>query len=163
MGSTRRTTTRRGLQFAANPVLAIELPAWRSRLALFVLFAGFALVLARALWLQVISHEFLQNQGAYRYARTLELPATRGRVLDRHGQVLASSLPVKAVWAIPEDVAGTPPEKLAQLGQLLGMSPHDISRKLDADRSFVYLKRQVAQHTVDAIMALGIAGIHTRK
>lgn len=158
-----RSTTRKGMPFVANPMLAAALPAWRSRLALFVLFTGFALVVTRALWLQVISHEFLQHQGAVRYARTLELPATRGRVLDRHGQVLASSVPAKAIWAIPEDIAGTSPEKLAQLALLLDMSQHEISRKLGADSSFVYLKRQVGQYTADAILTLGIAGIHTRE
>lgn len=64
MRLTSRTTTAKGVQFSASPVLALKLPAWRSRLALFVLFTAFAVVLARALWLQVISREFLQNQGA---------------------------------------------------------------------------------------------------
>src|SRR5690606_18760853 len=83
---------------------AVRLPAWRSRFVLFFLFLAFAALIGRAFWLQGMSTEFLQKQGESRYARTLELPATRGKITDRNGQVLASSLPVRAVWAIPDDV-----------------------------------------------------------
>jgi cell division protein FtsI (penicillin-binding protein 3) len=161
--SASRTAAGKGVQFSANPLLAPTLPAWRSRVVLFVMFAMFATLAGRALWLQVISNEFLQKQGASRYARTLELPATRGRITDRNGQVLATSLPVKAVWAIPEAVAGAPPGKLGELARLLDISEHDLRKKLDSDRGFVYLKRQVELETVDKITALGIDGIETRK
>lgn len=158
-----RAAAAKGVPFSASPVLALKLPVWRSRLALFALFAAFAALVGRALYLQGISTDFLQKQGESRYARTLELPATRGRITDRNGQVLASSMPVKAVWAIPEDVLNAPAEKLNQLAALLGMSEHDLRKKLDSDRSFVYLKRQVEQDIADKIVKLGIEGIQTRK
>ena len=158
-----RTAAAKGVPFSASPVLALKLPAWRSRLVLFVLFAAFCMLIARALWLQGISTEFLQRQGELRYSRTLELPATRGKITDRNGQVLASSLPVKAIWAIPEDLADAPKDKLAELAKLLDMSDAELHNKLDSDRSFVYLKRQVEQDTADKIAKLGIEGIDTRK
>ena len=158
-----RTAAARGVAFSASPVLQLKLPAWRSRIVLFVLFAAFAALIGRALWLQGISTEFLQKQGASRYARTLELPATRGKITDRNGHVLASSVPVKAIWAIPEDVLQAPPEKLRALAGLLEMSERDLRKKLDSDRSFVYLKRQVEHDVADKIVKLGIEGIQTRK
>jgi cell division protein FtsI (penicillin-binding protein 3) len=161
--STSRTAAAKGVPFSTSPVLAVTLPAWRSRIVLFVLFAAFVTLVGRALWLQGISKEFLQKQGASRYARTLELPATRGKITDRNGQVLASSVPVKAIWAIPEDVLEAPQEKLRALAKLLDMSERDLHKKLDSDRSFVYLKRQVEMETVDKILKLDIAGIQTRK
>jgi cell division protein FtsI (penicillin-binding protein 3) len=151
------------VQFSVSPVLEKALPVWRSRLLLFILLASFVTLAGRAVWLQMISDEFLQKQGAYRYARTLELPATRGRITDRNGDVLALSLPVKAVWAIPEDVEGTPPEKLRELARLLDMDQRELSKKLGSHRTFVYLKRQVENDTVDKILKLGIKGIETRK
>jgi cell division protein FtsI (penicillin-binding protein 3) len=165
-GSSRsgsRVAASKGLPFSSSPVLAVKLPSWRSRLVLFLLFAAFVALIGRALWLQGISNEFLQKQGASRYARTLELPATRGKITDRNGQVLASSLPVKAIWAIPEDVSEAPKDKLRELARLLDMSDRDLQSKLDSDRSFVYLKRQVEQDIADKIVKLGIAGIYTRK
>lgn len=158
-----RTAASKGVQFSASPVLAMKLPVWRSRVVLFGMFAAFAALAGRALWLQGISTDFLQKQGESRYARTLELPATRGKITDRDGQVLASSLPVKAIWAIPEDVQQAPKEKLHELAKLLDMSERDLGKKLDSDRSFVYLKRQVEQDIADKIAKLGIPGIEARK
>lgn len=158
-----RVAASKGVAFSASPVLQVKLPAWRSRVVLFVLFAAFLTLACRALWLQGISTDFLQKQGASRYARTLELPATRGKITDRNGQVLASSVPVKAIWAIPDDVQEAPREKLRELAGLLSMSEAELRKKLDSDRSFVYLKRQVEQETADKIVKLGIAGIETRK
>ena len=158
-----RVAASKGVPFSANPVLATRLPAWRSRVVLFALFAAFLALAGRALWLQGLSTDFLQKQGESRYARTLELPATRGKITDRNGHVLASSVPVKAIWAIPDDVADAPKEKLRQLAQLLDMSDAELRKKLDSDRNFVYLKRQVEQDTADKIVQLGIAGIETRK
>jgi cell division protein FtsI (penicillin-binding protein 3) len=158
-----RAAAAKGVPFSASPVLAVKLPTWRSRVVLFALFSGFAALAGRALYLQGMSTEFLQKQGASRYARTLELPATRGKITDRNGQVLASSMPVKAVWAIPEDVLTAPADKIGKLAALLDMSERDLRKKLDSDANFVYLKRQVEQDVVDKILKLNIGGIETRK
>jgi cell division protein FtsI (penicillin-binding protein 3) len=160
---TGRIAAGKGVPFSASPMLKVKLPAWRSRVVLFAMFAAFLALIVRALWLQGISTDFLQKQGASRYARTLELPATRGKITDRNGQVLASSVPVKAIWAIPEDVQAAPKEKLQALAKLLDMSYAELSKKLDSDRNFVYLKRQVEQDVADQIVKLGIDGIETRK
>ncbi len=162
-GVNPRVAAGKGMSFSKSPVLAVSLPTWRSRVVLFVLFAAFAALAVRAVWLQGMSNEFLQKQGKSRYERTIELPATRGKIMDRNGQVLASSLPVKAVWAIPEDVLKSPPEKLHQLAKLLEMSDADMRKKLDSDRTFVYLKRQVEMDVIAQIDALKIAGLDTRK
>lgn len=159
---TARVAASKGVAFSTSPVLAVRVPNWRSRLVLLVLFAAFLALGARAMWLQTMSTSFLQKQGASRYEHRLELPAIRGKIFDRNGQVLASSLPVKAVWAIPEDVLAAPPEKLRELARLLDMPEPELRKKLDSDRTFVYLKRQVELDVVDKIKALKIDGIDTR-
>jgi len=158
-----RVAASKGMAFSKSPVLAVRLPDWRSRVMLFVLFAAFAALGLRAVWLQGMSTQFLQKQGKSRYERTLELPATRGKIMDRNGQVLASSLPVKAVWAIPEDVLASPPEKLTELARLLEMPEAEMRKKLDSDRTFVYLKRQVEMDVIAKIDKLKITGLDTRK
>jgi len=87
----------RGVPFAANPLLAVKLPAYRSRLVMLLMALAFLALAGRAVYLQVLSNDFLQKQGESRYGRTIELPASRGKVLDRNGVVLASSLPARAV------------------------------------------------------------------
>jgi len=163
MSHAPRTANGKGVAFSASPVLAVKLPVWRSRLVLFFIFAAFFSLIVRALWLQGVSTDFCQKQGASRYVRTLELPATRGRITDRNGAVLASSVPVKAIWAIPDDVLDAPVEKLRQLAALLEMTEVELRKKLDSDRQFVYLKRQVEADVSEKILALAIPGIETRK
>ncbi|MFZ6718679.1 peptidoglycan D,D-transpeptidase FtsI family protein [Undibacterium sp. Ji49W] len=158
-----RTAAARGVAFSSSPVLDVKLPTWRSRFILFLLFAAFIALIAKALYLQGFTNDFLKQQGANRYARTLELPATRGKITDRNGQVLASSVPVKAIWAIPDDVLEAPKEKIQQLAQLLDMTEAELRKKLDSDRQFVYLKRQVETAVSDKVLALAIPGIETRK
>ena len=161
MRAPSRKAAARGVAFAASPVLAVRLPAWRSRVALFLLFAAFVALAARAFWLQAVSTEFLQKKGASRYARTLDLPAVRGKILDRNGEVMATSLPVKAMWAVPDSV-NAPPEKHQRLAQLLDISSQELKKKLESDSNFVYLKRQVEIEAVDQVLALDIPGIHTK-
>ncbi|MYN46963.1 penicillin-binding protein 2 [Pseudoduganella sp. FT93W] len=158
-----RVAASKGVPFSKSPVLAVRLPVWRSRVVLFVLFAAFAALAGRALWLQGLSTQFLQKQGEIRYARTIDLPATRGKITDRDGQVLASSLPVKAIWAIPDDLQNAPKAKLKELARLLEISDAELQKKLDSDRSFVYLKRQVEPEVAEQIAKLGLEGIQTRK
>lgn len=153
----------RGIQFHASPVLAIKMPAWRSRLVMFVLFSGFLALLLRALYLQAFTTDFLQGQGELRYARTLDMPATRGKVMDRNGVVLASSVPAWAIWCIPEDVDASSPQ-LPAMARLLDLPYAEFRKKVsDDDRKFVYLKRQVSPELADQVERMNLSGIHERK
>jgi len=144
---------------ASIPVL-VRLPAWRARFALFALLAAFAVLAARSLYLQSMETGFLQEKGEARYSRVLEVPATRGRVVDRNGEALAISTPVKSVWAIPEDFKPTPAQ-LKSLAALLSMAPRELERKFsDAEREFVYLKRQIPPENAARVAELGIPGVH---
>ena len=150
------------VSYAANPLLVVKLPAWRSRVLLLLLFTGFLALAIRALYLQGgAGTNFLQRQGEVRYARTLDVPGTRGKVLDRNGVVLAASVPARSIWAIPDDVDASP-EQLAQLARLLQMPPAELRRKLadDEDRKFTFLRRQVDLDVAKKVQALQLAGIH---
>src|SRR3546814_3143011 len=105
----------------SSVVCSSDLPLWRSNLVLILLMLGFSALGVKALYLQGLSTEFLQQQGERRYERTLVLPATRGKIFDRSGSVvLASSVPVRAIWAIPEDAKHASNAQLAELAKLLG-------------------------------------------
>jgi cell division protein FtsI (penicillin-binding protein 3) len=146
-------------RFAESPVLQTKLPAWRSRLVLVFLVACFAALAGRAFYLQIINNDFLQEKGDSRYRRDLEVSASRGRVIDRSGDVLAVSTPMKSIWAIPSDVKLTP-EQLQQLSKLLELDSRELNRKLATDKNFVYLQRQIPPDVAERVAALKLPGIH---
>ena len=153
----------RSVQYTSSPLLASKTPIWRSQFIVAVIAAGFLGLVARAAYVQVIDNAFFKRQGAVRFVRTLDLPANRGRILDRHGNILASSVPVPSIWANPEDIERDP-AKLKALAKLLGMNPADLDKKLqDEDKTFVWLKRQVDESVAKDIAALKIKGVYDRK
>ena len=149
-------------RFHDSPVLNVQMPLWRSRLVLVLMLLGFLAIVAKALYLQGLSNDFLQQQGERRYEKTLVLPATRGKIFDRTGQVvLASSVPARAIWTVPEDAQNATPEQLGELARLLEMPLEDIRARLaNLSRNFVYIKRQVSVETAQKIAKLKIPGIH---
>ncbi len=153
---------KKGVTFNHNPLLRSELPAWRPRFVLLCLLGGSVALIGRAAYLQGVNDQFLQAKGESRYARVLEVPATRGKITDRQGDVLAVSSPVKSIWAIPED-ARLNPSQTRQLAGLLEMPVQDLNQKLGVDKDFVYLKRQVSPELADRIAALKLPGIHDQR
>ena len=153
----------RSVQYTSSPLLASKTPIWRSQFIVAVIAAGFLGLVARAAYVQVIDNAFFKRQGTVRFVRTLDLPANRGRILDRNGNILASSVPVPSIWANPEDMERDP-TKLKALAKLLGMSMADLDKKLqDEDKTFVWLKRQVDESVAKDIAELKIKGVYDRK
>lgn len=151
--------------FYHNPVLNEAMPVWRARFVMLSIMLGFLALLVKALYLQGLSTQFLQEQGVRRFERTMVLPPTRGKVLDRSGEVvLASSVPVKAIWAIPEDARKASSEQLQQLAELLQISFADLEARINVKgRSFAYLRRQVDLNLAEQVAALGVPGIHQQE
>ena len=153
----------RSVQYTSSPLLASKTPVWRSKFIVAVIALSFMGLAGRAVYVQVLGNDFYQRQGEVRFARTLELPANRGRILDRNGLILASSVPAPSIWAIPEDINATKPQ-LVELARLLEMPIAELNKKLaDEDKNFVWIKRQVDDAVAQKITALGIKGIYQRK
>ena len=147
------------MKFSQSPLLEQRLPSWRARFVLGALLAGFVALAGRSFYLQGFQNDFLQKKGESRYERLIEISATRGRIKDRNGEVLAVSTPVKSVWAIPEDAKLTPPQS-ARLAELLEMDVHELNRKLASEKDFVFVKRQIPPDLAEQVVALGLPGIH---
>ena len=153
----------RSVQLSSSPLLASKTPVWRSKLIVAAIALGFMGLVARAAYVQVIGNAYYKRQGEVRFARTLSLPANRGRVLDRNGLLLASSVPAPSIWANPDDMERDP-AKLKQLAKLLDMSQAELDKKLEnEDKTFVWLRRQLDEAVVKEIMALDIKGVYSIK
>ena len=150
------------MKFASSPLLSQLLPAWRARFVAALILLAFGVLAARSVWLQVVKNDFLQQKGESRYSRVIELSATRGRIADRSGDMLAVSTPVKSIWAIPEDARLTPAQA-RELATLLEMDVRELNRRLAAEKDFVFIKRQIPPDTAEKIAALNLPGIHQQR
>ena len=149
--------SRKDHRFTESPVLKDQLAGWRIHLVSALIFGALLALVGRAFYLQIINEDFLQERGDARYRRVLDIPASRGKILDRHGDMLAQSTPMRAVWATAD--AKLDKDQLKALGALLEMDPRQIEKKLTGEKSFVYLKHRVSPDAAARIAALKLPGI----
>ncbi|MBL8503993.1 MAG: penicillin-binding protein 2 [Rhodocyclaceae bacterium] len=150
------------MKFTNSPLLSQLLPAWRARFVAALILLAFGTLAARSAWLQVVRNDFLQQKGESRYSRVIELSATRGRIADRSGDMLAVSTPVKSVWAIPEDARLTPAQA-RELAGLLELDVRELNRRLASEKDFVFIRRQIPPDAAEKIAALNLPGIHQQR
>jgi hypothetical protein len=150
------------VKFTNSPLLSQLLPAWRARFVAALILLAFGTLAARSAWLQVVRNDFLQQKGESRYSRVIELSATRGRIADRSGDMLAVSTPVKSVWAIPEDARLTPAQA-RELAGLLELDVRELNRRLASEKDFVFIRRQIPPDAAEKIAALNLPGIHQQR
>jgi cell division protein FtsI (penicillin-binding protein 3) len=154
--------SRRNVPFSSNPLLQVTLPAYRSHLLMAVVALAFLALAGRAVYLQVFSQDFLQRQGESRYARTLDLPASRGEIHDRNGVVLASSLPARAIFAVPGEVDVNHP-RFRELAQRLKLDESDLRQRISGtERTFVFLRRQLDLDEAKHVLELKVPGVHSQ-
>ncbi|MFQ5546548.1 MAG: peptidoglycan D,D-transpeptidase FtsI family protein, partial [Acidiferrobacterales bacterium] len=142
----------RRVQAGSHPV--------RYWIVLTLLVSGLAVIGARAAYLQVVVSDYLQRQGDARYLRTVTDNAHRGMILDRNGEPLAISTPVKSVWIHPATFANSR-DHWPALSKLLGLRKHELRRvvKKARRREFIYVKRHVTPDVAKRVMAMGIPGV----
>ena len=142
--------------------LHLDLQRWRMRLTLALLFGGFAVLSARAVYLQVWQSEFLTDQGERRAQRVAPIPAYRGMITDRRGEPLAVSTPVETLWANPREANPTPAQ-IQSLAHILDRNPDQLARLFaDKSKGFVYIERLVEPPKAAQVKALQIAGLHSK-
>jgi cell division protein FtsI (penicillin-binding protein 3) len=148
---------------AAAHAMPLRLPAWRSRAVLLSLLLAFAVLAGRAIYLQGLHNNFLQQKGELRYGRVIELPATRGIITDRNREPLAISTPVESVWASAADIEITSAQK-KRLAQLVELDSAEIDKRLaDTKRDFVYLKRHLPPEQAAKVVELNIPGVFLQR
>jgi cell division protein FtsI (penicillin-binding protein 3) len=158
-----RRRPQRGHRFTESPVLQLALQGWRSRTVGLLLMAAFLALVARGFYLQVINNDFLQQKGDSRYLRDIEISASRGKIVDRNGDMLAVSTPMKTIWAIPGDARTMNAEQKRQLAGMLDMNVRELDGKIATEKTFTFVKRQVSPETADRIASQKFPGVHQEK
>ncbi|MBL8360435.1 MAG: penicillin-binding protein 2 [Rubrivivax sp.] len=147
------------VNYATSPLLASKTPPWRSRLVVAMVGLAFLVLIGRAVHIQIVDTGFYLEQGEKRYVHKLELPASRGRIYDRNGLLLATSVPAPSLWVIPKDFQADDAQRKALL-KLLRMRGDELADKLDASPKFAWLRRQVDDDVAAQVMQLGIKGLY---
>jgi cell division protein FtsI (penicillin-binding protein 3) len=131
-----------------------------------------AVVVAQLVRVQVVDAPGYADLSASQRARIIELPGERGRIYDREGDVLATTVQAATVYADPRafrpaqrpDGLVAPPAADAaavadQLAPLLGRDRGDLVDLLTTDSHFVYLARQLDHEVGASIRQLGLEGV----
>lgn len=94
---------------------------------------GFMAIIGRAFYVQVIKTDFLQSEGDKRQIRTIEIPASRGDIFDRNGELLALSTPMAAVWVDPKEMVSHE-QKYLQFLSLLNLTDAQLNQYISSNK-----------------------------
>jgi len=116
----------------------------------------------RLVYLQVFRHADLMARASRQQSRTLPTPAKRGDILDRRGHLLATTVDVDSIYAVPSEI-NDDKSAVAKLCQALGdCSGHDREALIDRlknQRNFAYVRRQVSPDEARRVAALNLDGV----
>lgn len=135
----------------------------RDRIILSLLMLGFLFIVARAFYVQVIWSDFLSTEGNKRQVRNIEIPAPRGQILDRNGDLLALSTPVASVWVDPKILSGYP-QASRTLAQTLSLSEPGLVQRVEvnADKRFLFVQRSILPELAAKVESLALPGVYIK-
>jgi len=120
------------------------------------------LIIGRLFWLQVIKHAYYQRQADMYHKRQDVLPATRGRLLDCNGVVLALDDTRDSLYVDPELISN--PALLAQqLAPVVQVPPDQLLATITQPVDFVWVKRDLSPTEVTALRACTLPGLTVRE
>lgn len=149
----------RSVNYATSPLLASKTPPWRSRFVVVLVGGAFLVLLGRAVHLQIVATDFYQAQGEKRFIHKQPLPASRGRILDRNGLVLATSVALPSVQVDVKTFSADSAQR-KELARHLGMRLSELNGKLEGVSSgAVVLRRHVEEAAWQEVKALELKGV----
>ncbi len=121
-------------------------------------------LVARAVHLQVLDKDFLNEQADTRHLRTEKISAHRGTITDRNGEPLAISTPVDSIWVNPRQFAPAV-DSIPKLARTLGVDSQMLMRRItrSMDKEFLYLKRHLSPEQAEEVLALELPGVSVQR
>jgi cell division protein FtsI/penicillin-binding protein 2 len=118
------------------------------------------LVGGRLVFWQVVDRDRVAALAMNQLAQNQEIPAERGEIRDVNGVLLATSIKVQSVYAIPPTVQKGDPQRAAvQLASVLGLKADDVLARLTSSDPWVWLRRRIDPQMAQWIGALNIPGV----
>ncbi len=137
----------------------------RIKLTLVIALLLFLIILFKIVYVQVFSYEKLSNLSDDLWSRELPISASRGRILDRNGKVLADNITITSLIIIPNQVKE--PEKVAKtISEILGTDYEDmyahVTKKTSIER--VHPEgRNLSYEVADKINSYNFDGVYLVK
>ncbi|MCZ6874920.1 MAG: penicillin-binding protein 2 [bacterium] len=122
----------------------------------------FVVIFGRLYGVQVLQHAELHQRASQQYLRYITLRPERGRIIDRQGHVLATSVLAPSIYVVPPEIED-PRIAALQLAAVLQQSSAEVYRRLVAKTQFAWLARHVSPDTRAEVQRLGIKGVHFRR
>lgn len=140
---------------------ALDFPI-RRKLLIGTMLTAMLTLAGRAIYLQVLNKEFLQDKADLQHIGIVDVPAYRGQIKDRNGEPLAISTPVQSIWMNMRQLKDSERVKLGQMAKILDISQDKMQAflKKEAGKRFVYVKRQINPDLAEKVKALGITGVY---
>ncbi|MEH6347535.1 MAG: penicillin-binding transpeptidase domain-containing protein [Bermanella sp.] len=134
--------------------------SWRHYTVMLLGLSFFALLLVRLTQLQILQTDFLQGESDRRSVRDHKIHAFRGMVIDRNGEPLAVSTPVKSIWLNPKQIIKDE-VNISPLAQYLNITESQLKNKIlkNKNKEFIYLQRHMSPLLANKIEALNIPGV----
>lgn len=124
------------------------------------MFILFFAIIARAFYLQVIDRPFYQGLANRQHSQRMAVKKRRGTIYDGNGNILAVSLPMKSIFAVPAEIED-PRDVAIQLSDVLNLDGGNIFKRLTAGVSFTWLTRNAKPSISQQVEALNLKGIHS--
>ncbi len=131
----------------------------------FFIFLWFVVLTLRLIQLQVIDHRRFREAVTKQSELEREIVPERGTITDRHGKILARSLPVPSVFFMTSDNESIAEQfaRVKSLKRILDLSAKElagIKARIELADPFIFIKRRVKQEQADQIARLNLKGVH---
>lgn len=131
---------------------------FRLGLARILFLAMFLVVALRSFQLQILQGDQLKRLGERQHLKEWIVQPKRGTILDRGGESLALSLEAQSVYARPRRILD-PDTASRRLAQILGLRSAEVRKRLESEKPFVWVKRQVTPKEAERVQALRLEGV----
>ena len=128
-----------------------------------LIFAVFAVLLCRILLIQTVGFEEYQNKVLEQITTESKVPAARGKIYDRNGNVLATNITTYRVFVSPSGIKSAEDKSAGEknytslvargLSEILGVDQNEVTKQITEYTRYLdrTIKRRVDEETADRV------------
>ena len=137
----------------------------RMKIILLIFSSILLIIVLRVFYVQVVDYKRLSSLASDLWSRNLPIEASRGRILDRNGVVLADNITTTSLVLIPNQIKNKK-EVTEKLAEILGVSFDEMKEHVYKETSIERVHpegRRLSYEVADKIEALNFDGVYLVK